>query len=375
MKKTLWIFILFVSILCFSGCEQLNALVNPYPDASPVSDTNTENTPSVTPPEEEAKPSENQQPEYQIKDLFPFKENTKYIYEGKGSEYASFTTWVDYIKENRMQLRKNNGGTEVVQVLELAEGALKRKFFKEECYYREDFTSKSGVNEEILIKEPLMKGNTWTLSDGRKRTISNLDVPITTPLGSFKALEVTTTGTDEAKVIDYYVPNTGLVKTVSTSNGNEVTSTLTSISSSTNTQGIKFFYPNINDEKIYYITKNLSFHTNDLTKIEIEKVFKESPNKDLAKLLGPATKIKSLYLNKDNMVYVDFTKDLVNEMNAGSNTEEMILQCITNTIGEYYGVTKVYITIDGKPYSSGHIVMKKGEAFTVKTKDCSELKE
>jgi hypothetical protein len=52
-------------------------------------------------------------------------------------------------------------------------------------------------------------------------------------------------------------------------------------------------------------------------------------------------------------------------MNAGSGYEAMILQCITNTLGNYYNTDQVYITIEGKPYESGHIVMKKGETFKV----------
>jgi spore germination protein GerM len=105
-----------------------------------------------------------------------------------------------------------------------------------------------------------------------------------------------------------------------------------------------------------------------------ESAFKDLPKGDLGKVLGPNVKIKSLYLNKDNRVYVDFTKELVSEMNAGSGFESMILQCITNTLGAYYGADKVYITIEGIPYSSGHIMMKKGEAFTVDYKNSVEVK-
>ena len=56
----------------------------------------------------------------------------------------------------------------------------------------------------------------------------------------------------------------------------------------------------------YYVEKQLSFNTNDMTKIVFEKAFKDIPKKDLDKVLGSNVKIKSLYLNKDNMVYVDF---------------------------------------------------------------------
>ena len=69
------------------------------------------------------------------------------------------------------------------------------------------------------------------------------------------------------------------------------------------------------------------------------------------------------------MVYLDLSKEFTKEMNAGSLYESQILQCITNTLGDYYMVKKVYITVEGKPYSSGHILMKKGEAFNVNYKN------
>ena len=41
----------------------------------------------------------------------------------------------------------------------------------------------------------------------------------------------------------------------------------------------------------------------------------------------------------------------------------MILRSAVNTFGHYYGVEKVYLTIENEPYSSGHITMNKGEFF------------
>ena len=52
-------------------------------------------------------------------------------------------------------------------------------------------------------------------------------------------------------------------------------------------------------------------------------------------------------------------------MNAGSSFEALILQSLTNTLGNYYGVQEVYITIDGGPYESGHIIIEEGEPSTV----------
>ena len=309
-----------------------------------------------------------------IKDYFSFNENSQYVYEGKGNEYAAFNVFVDYLAENRVQLRTNNGGTEVVKVLENKDGKLTMLLSRAECYYRENLTQSPSSKEEVLLKEPLIKGTTWTLSDNRKRYISNVDVEVTTPLGKYKALEVTTEN-KEGKNLDYYAPNVGLVKTAFVLNSDEITSSLSKIEKDKAfTQTVKFYYPNVNDDKLYFVNKQLSFKTNDITKMIFESAFKDSPKEDLGKVLGPNVKIKSLYLNKDNRVYVDFTKELISEMNAGSGYEGLILQSITNTLGAYYGVDSVYVTIEGSPYSSGHIMMKKGESFTVDYKNSVELK-
>lgn len=308
-----------------------------------------------------------------IDDYFSFKENTNYMYEGKGIEYASYNVYVDYVSGNRVQIRSNNGGTETVRVLENKEGVLTQLLSRGECYYRENLTQGLTKNQEILIKEPLVTGTNWVLADGRKRSITNMEVDVNTPLGNYKALEVTTEGKDD-KTQDYYAPTMGHVKSVFTSNGFVVSSSLSKLESNVPlTQTVKFFYPNLKDDKISFYIKTLSFKTNDLTKLTFEKAYKELPKGNLSKVLGPNVKIKSLYLNKDNVVYLDFSKELVSEMNAGSSYESMILQSITNTFGNYYGVEKVYITVEGSPYSSGHYRMKKGEFFTVDSKNSVEF--
>jgi hypothetical protein len=309
-----------------------------------------------------------------INDFYPFKENVKYIYEGMGNEYASYHTTVDFVEGNRIQLRTNNGGSELVKVLENKDGQLTMILQRGECYYRENLTQNTGDKSEIILKEPLVKGTSWTLADNRKRSITNVDVELTTPSGTYKTLEVTTEGKED-KIIDYYATNIGLVKSVFTSNGTEISSTLKKVEENVVlTQTVKFYYPNVDGITLNFVEKQLSFKTNDITKIVMENAYKELPKGNIGKVLSTNAKINSLYLNKDNMVYIDFTKELVSEMNAGSGFEGMILQCITNTFGSYYGVDKVYLTVEGNPYSSGHFMFKKGEALTVKLDNCVEIK-
>jgi spore germination protein GerM len=344
-----------------TGCN--NSTINNNNDTPPKEQGNTQDP-----------KSNDDEVTYEIKDYYPFEDNKKYVYEGNGNEYASYNTFVDYLKDNTMQLRVDNGGSQIIKVIQNKNGQLQVIESRGEVYYRENLTSKEGTTNEILLKEPLIKGTSWTLPDGKKRYISNTDVEVTTPLGTYKTIEVTTEGKDD-KNIDYYALNIGLVKTVYSSNETTVTSSLSKIENDSKfVQNIKFYYPNIAEDKMYFAYKNISFKTNDITKSKFEKSFKESLGNNMEVLLGPDVKINSLYLNKDNIVYVDFSKEFTTQMNAGSGYELMILQCITNTLGEYYGVNKVYITVENKPYSSGHILMEKGETFSVNTKNSVEYK-
>jgi len=307
---------------------------------------------------------------------YPFIENIRLTYTGNGMEYASYKTTVDFINNNRIQLRVDNPGTTSIKVLEIKDGELRLMTSIGEAYYRDNLTTVQNANPEILLKEPLVKGTTWTVSDGKKRFISNKEVPISTPAGSFNCLEVTTEGKN-FKELAYYSPNVGLIKTVYIGSDNfEITSTLSKIEKNTPfAQQIKFYYGDVVNDKLVYVTKNVIFKTNDITRKIFEDLFKEAPDKNLV-TISKNTKINSLYLNStEQMVYIDFSKELMTEMNAGTSKEMVILDSVTATLGNYYNVNKIYLTVEGKPYESGHIVKAKGEPFIVNFKNSQEYKK
>jgi spore germination protein GerM len=356
MKKNICAIIIILTFGLLAGCSK-------EPSTKVTPSENAETTKTIDPS------SKDTTEVAKIGDYYPFEKKLKFIYEGDGNEYATYSVFIDYLGGTRQQIRINNGGTETVQVLENSDGELRRIYSKGENYYREDVTSKSNQKPDVLLKEPLTKGNSWIALDGGKRSITSLKVAIKTPLASYECIEVTTVRKESTNK-EYYAANIGLVKTIFTSGGSEVSSTLSKIEESIPfVQTVKFYYPNGNDSLNYTTDRELSFNTNDITKKIFENYFKEAPNKNVGKLITANTTIKSLYLNKDNMVYVDFSKEFTQEMNAGSGYEGQILQCIANTLGDYYMVKKVYITVEGKPYSSGHILMKKGEAFVVDHKN------
>jgi hypothetical protein len=364
MKKFTLNIGIIVTMLFLTACKNNKGTdagdINQEPTTTPVVTA----TPTDVPTESTDNTKEEPTTLLTIADYFPFKEDAEYVYEGEGNEYASYVVYTDYVKEDSIQLRKSDSGAEVVTVLKYEKGELTKVLSREEAYYRENFIGKTEGEAEILLKEPLKQGTEWTIQGNHKRYISNVGVDITTPSGDYEALEVTTDEEGGEKV-DYYAPGVGLVKTIYSGKDYQVTSTLSKINANTPfKQTISIYYPTV-EEVIRVENKELSFNTNDITRIKLEEAVKNITKEDDRPLISTNTRINSLYLSKDNVVNVDFSRELITEMNAGAGYEALILQSIANTLGDYYGVNEVYITIDGNPYESGHILLKKGETFKV----------
>jgi len=366
MKKYLLISLLAL-VLFLTGCAVDRGNDSPNHNGSnPVQEEQKGNEESNdTENEQKDTPNESETESITIEEYYPIEENVRYVYEGTGNEYASYDVYNDYTAEQKVQQRVDNGGTVLARIVEVRDGKLIHTYSRGEAYYRENLLGSKSSEEEVLLMEPLKEGTSWKLKDSRVRTITNLSADVTTPSGNYQAIEVSTEGPD-GKTLDYYVEGIGLVQTLFQSNGMEVRSSLSKIEKNVPlVQSIQFFYPNIDDDRLYYKNIEISFHTNDITKMVLEKVYKENVPDSMNRVLTKNTKINSLYLNQDNNLYIDLNKVFLTEMSAGSGLEMMILQSIVNTFGHYYGVEKVYLTIDNELYESGHISLNKGEFLTV----------
>lgn len=304
-----------------------------------------------------------------IEDYYPITENVKYIYKGEGNEFASYTVYIDYISNGRVQTRTNNGGTETVRVMELKDGQLTELMSRGETYFRENFTDREFSDGKILLKEPLKEGTSWSAGEGIKSTITGIDKEVVTPQGNHKAIEVTTEGS-KGTTVEYYAKDVGLVKSVSKGDGYEVSSTLSDIEKDvTLTQTVTLFHPDIDGINLSTVDVQADFKTNDEAKDVISETIKEL---SIYELLSTNTKINKLYFDeKKESVHIDLSKDFVSEMNVGAGFEGLVLQSIANTLGTYYGVQNVFLTIDGGPYESGHILLNEDEPLKV---DYSNIK-
>ncbi|SKA84814.1 Sporulation and spore germination [Caloramator quimbayensis] len=310
---------------------------------------------------------------YKISDFFTFKGNFKISYQSLGNNYSSRTVYIDYIKGNRIQLRIVTPSTVTGQVIESDNGELKLLTLRDEFNYIDDLTSYVNKEPEILLKEPIKLGNSWTLPNGSKRFISGIDMDVETPIGRFKCLEVTTKSKDSTK-IDYYALGFGPIKTIYKDNNSISETVIDKVENSSKLiQIIKFYYPD-NSSNIIYIKNKEYFKTNDLLKDIIEKNFKSAPFNTL-NLISDDTKINKLYFNyPEHTVYVDFSKDFLNWLKLNALYEKIILQSIINTLGDYFNTDKICITIEGNTFISSCFITNNSNIYYVDYKNIKEYK-
>jgi len=363
MKKLLLPVCFVLLLVLLFGCGQ-NTESTPSPvPASPSAEPTAAATPSASPT---AAPDT-------VEDYYPILENVHYIYAGEGIEYAAYDVYVDYATDTKAQLRQDNTGTVMARVVEVADGAVTVLYSREDSYARENYLDRTGDTQEVLLMEPIAVGTSWTLSDGRTRSITDTAAVVDTPSGTYTAVAVETES-DYGTTTQYYAKGVGLVKTVTAGDDYEITSSLEALEEDVPfTQTVRFYYPNADDDNLYYRDAELSFYTNDVTRIALADAYKANFEGRPGTVLSDNTAVNSLYLNDDGMVYIDLSGEFITEMNAGSGYEAMILQCVSNTFGGYYYADRVLLTVDNALYESGHIALAQGEYLTVDTAGAIEI--
>ena len=310
-----------------------------------------------------------------LTDYFPLIPDVFFDYAGTGNEYVPMTAWVEYVTDDSIQMSYDNGGTEIHRLYRISDGQVRLIASLPELYVREDLSRRpADPNGEVLLQEPLTVGSSW-LVGGKTRSISAVDVPVTTPAGSFLALEVST---EDGKTTtrQYYAPGIGLVKMTVT--GEYEISQELSLRELPKYRSVPmtFYYGRMTDTDVEILYKeiNVEYRTN-IGIIEIlSRYFREPVDARLPRLMSPETKINSVQLEPETgIVTIDFSPELVTQMNAGSSFEGAIIRSIVNTVGHAYGVEKVIITLDQKLYESGHIALGPGEYFGVNYEDMVPL--
>lgn len=355
MKKFLYVSLITLLIFSLIGCSEAA-------DKEDVNNSIKEET--------------NKEETISIMDYYPFDENVIMEYEGIGNEYAEQTRIVEFTEEDKIQIKIVNPGTVFVKVLEYSNGELKEVFGEGEFYHIENMLKSNRNSDKILLKEPLEVGTSWTNLDGDVMEITSLDKEIETPHGKYKALEVSTQFKNGAEEKNYYGKDIGFIGSVYEDKDFEVKTLLKSIKSEGQKIDIEAYYPSSNNMITKYVEKDIVFNTNGDIENILEDILKNSPSDELLPAISKDTKINRINLDRNSWILkVDFSQELLEDMNAGSAYEAEILNSIVNTLGRFYDVDKVYITVNEVPYESGHIGIKEGEYFEVNTDNIKRIEE
>ena len=161
----------------------------------------------------------------------------------------------------------------------------------------------------------------------------------------------------------------------SSKNNNSDTSEKDSNKESEKEEKANIYYYDAISDKIVYINTTIEASKEDEAVSSLINELKKSPNTDVAASLSSEITLNSWKLDSDNStIILDFSSNFVSSQNLGGGAESSTITAICNTFGSYFNVENIIMTLDGKPYTSGHILMNEGEAFKVNLKDAEELK-
>ncbi|GAA0354630.1 GerMN domain-containing protein [Alkalibacterium iburiense] len=379
MKKgTLWkVTTLALSGLILSACQpaEEGPVDEPEEVVAPEPDNGDEDNGTVEPDENGETDEEENTGETVSQDLevwFPRLENVRLEYEGDSMEGSSFTRYPQFVLDDTLQIVEKNAGTHVVTIYEYTDDAIEEIFIRPETYFRENFMD-TGLSSEqegfyYVLQLPIEVGNTWENPNGTQSEITEVGLEMDTPLGTVEAIEVTTTHEDGINTY-YYGEDIGLIEVVAHYGEDdfEVISQLVGYHEEEAEEFPVTIYT-LDEQALGLdaIPVTMALNTNDPARLALADLMKaEAPDTDYTPMITEGVAINFMYLREDGVVHADFSVELVDEMNAGAGVENMILQGIVNTIGGYYQVDEVEITVDNGAYESGHIVVQPGETLSV----------
>ncbi len=333
-------------------------------DIENVDDTNNENEETDDNPDDQAETDNLSQ---DLNDWMPRLNDVIYHYGGTESEFASFTWNPQFNEENIYQTATFNGGTKIVEIYDYREDEIVRVFTRPETYFRDNFMSIDSVEsttpEETILKTPIAVGTSWS-GENSEYEITQVNVEMDILGETVEIIEVTQTF-DDAVSKRYYAKDIGLVYKVDESDEFVVESILTSMEeNATEEIPISVFAPDNNAMGLDVTAAEIMLPTNSPARIAIQELLLgNDENFSDVKILPDGTSINYLFLNNNNIVEVDLSSEYITNMNVGSSGESLFLHSLANTLIQYYGAEEVLLTIDGEPYSGGHIAFMEGETI------------
>lgn len=116
---------------------------------------------------------------------------------------------------------------------------------------------------------------------------------------------------------------------------------------------------------LYFASQNkLSTEVREIPKVvgiaraAIQELIKgPGPGSELARIIPHGTELLDINIKQDGTAIVNFSEEIVKNLNTGSEGEALLVYSIVNTLTEFPTVSQVQIWVDGKVVESlaGHV--------------------
>lgn len=318
--------------------------------------------------EESDKEQEFPKDDNELTQWFPKHKDTRIIYEKQAAINTFYEVYPQFVRDNYMQLKRANtdGGEVSYELYEFTDteiiyaGQYLNPTSSVGKIFRDDFKNTAKTLDEevnqVILKTPIEVGNRWEHNHEHLEIYSEITDTgffFETPLGKVEGIEVTTTTVNneppyegKSQTYRYFGKDIGIVKETSLMGpgGPEIPTKLIGFEQDVPEEIPFTIYALGRDKESDNIRKTTMFlNTNEPMRLALEEKLKEDLGNDLHNLLPKDTKINYMYLTDGKHVYVDFSKELPENMIAPPGTMDIR---ITKTLMHLYGAGDVIISID-----------------------------
>lgn len=105
----------------------------------------------------------------------------------------------------------------------------------------------------------------------------------------------------------------------------------------------------------------LFLNTNDPMRMALEDALKETLSNDMHHLLTENVIINYMYIDNQNIVHVDLSKEFSDDMIAARDQESATLYGVIRTVLQLYNAKAVNLTVEGDSFQSSHIHIPKNK--------------
>ena len=300
-----------------------------------------------------------------ILDFFPFEENTTFVIASEDTPNLNQEIFTSHLSGNRVQQRIIAENLDITLVLEVGDGLLRQIYMFSDFPVFEDITDVSPNMDLVLLQEPLALGNYWNTGDmGGISTITNVNVPVETPVATFtETIQVTTVFPNGDSSVSYFAIGHGIVQDSYTTTFADVTSSFKTNLAEVRRGGLEVaipvFFPD--DQVMSLDTSILPITIN--TNQDMVTLFNYILPQFLEDL--SITNVNSINVDREaSLVHVDFSQSFL-DISMGASYELLLLDSIANTFGFFYNVDNFRITLDGNNYESGHLLFTDSDYLPV----------